>query len=405
MALRLRASEAEQFYGQAFDFIKANSNPEFLESFRNKHIDNPDAEHNLASVIVDALIAKKYGDTAQIDHAIDALGWSEENRYAYFVKAKTAEERQAMHEQLSYKGVFQSLSNAIGSPLGIAGVTAIAAKVNDAGFEKMTEGVHQCITNALVQGNTILSSPAFNMAGHNFSIGGAALLGIGTLVLGRALQEAWEKAEKHAPNIYAAGVELSNKGFKIADTPSWLKSAAKAQSVEENPLTKAGQGEIRKLFESDEFKNLKTDDDRKAAVERVKKSDFERVAKTFQELPFTAKACGQGLGYGKMVDVADALDGQAAEFANKSKSEIELAKRNIARDIAFNTEHASAVKKFGVGAMGVVGDGVNAAGHGAAVVVQSVEAGFSRLKSGLARLRMDGDEPSPIPATRKLPVP
>ncbi len=375
------------------------------EAFKAKHCDNPQAGAQMLQTMADSVkLQMETGDSSQLDHAIDALGWSDENRYKYFVKAASAEERQALHEQLSYKGVFQSLSNAIGSPFGIVGITAVAAKIQDAGFEKMGSAIHQCITNALVQGNTILSNPAFHVAGQTFSVGGVALLGVGTLLFGRAIQDAWEKAEKHGPNIYEAGVEFSNKGFKIADTPSWLKNAAKAQSLKDNPLTKAGQGEYRKLVESDEFKNLKTDDDRKAAIEQVKKADFERVAKTFQELPFSAKACGQGLGYGKMVDVADALDGQTAEFENKSKSEIELAKRNIARDIAFDAEHASAVKKFSVGAMGVVGDGVNAAGHGAAVVIQSVEAGLSRLKSGLARLRMDSDEPSPIPTTRKLPV-
>jgi len=94
---------------------------------------------------------------------------------------------------------------------------------------------------------------------------------------------------------------------------------------------------------------MKTDGERAAAIERVKKTDFDRVAKTFQDLPFTAKACGQSIGYGKMVDIADVLEGQAVEFAKKSRSEIELAKRKIARDIAFDAEHASAVKKFGVG--------------------------------------------------------
>jgi len=33
-------------------------------------------------------------------------------------------------------------------------------------------------------------------------------------------------------------IELSNKGFKIADTPNWLKTASK--SLEDNAMTKAG---------------------------------------------------------------------------------------------------------------------------------------------------------------------
>ena len=375
------------------------------EAFKAKHCDNPQAGAQMLQTMADSVkLQMETGDSSQLDHAIDALGWSDENRYKYFVKAASAEERQALHEQLSYKGVFQSLSNVIGSPLGIVGVTAAAEKIQDAGFEKMGEAIHQCVTNALIQGNTILSNLAFNMAGHNVSVGGVALLGVGTLMLGRALQDAWDKGEKHGPAIYEAGIELSNKGFKIADTPRWLKNAAKSQSLEDNPLTKSGQVEFKKLVDSDEFKNFKTDDERHAAVERVKKADHEKVAKTFQELPFTAKASSQGIGYGKMVDIADALDGQAAEFANKSKSEIELAKRNITRDIAFDPEYASALKKIGVAAMGIAGDGVNAAGHGAAAVAHSVEAGLSRLKSGLARLRMDSDEPSPIPTIRKLPV-
>jgi hypothetical protein len=40
----------------------------------------------------------------------------------------------------------------LGSTAGIAGVTAIAEKFSDKGYEKLVDGIHQCITNALVQG-------------------------------------------------------------------------------------------------------------------------------------------------------------------------------------------------------------------------------------------------------------